>query len=341
MAEKPNKTEQGRQKRAAEKSARAAATQGRRDSAAAAQGRSEQRKGRNVDEGSAGRDASFAAREANAGLTPAGNKTMSSGRGGSGPSFAEREAANGLTNTTSGRVASKATNPDFPPVGTPAGNDEFAVTSNISGGGGGGGGVDGLGGSTPLYQDGAYTGPFAIKINGSYSTDGEGVISQSSSFNIGVEDGTGTWPTKTAQSFSGVSIPASANDEFYRVYGQITADYSTGSDVLDTWTDPSIQAVTATSGTTVGSNTRYINNGTNYTFYFLIGTVGITVQPSGGYRISVNQIQIGNYTYGDAQGVSSDTNGNDTRDGVRSLTICINGEPYKADFELTNIRPVT
>ena len=140
MAEKPNKTEQGRQKRAAEKASRAAATQGRRDSAAAAQGRSEQRKGRNVDEGSASRDASFAAREADAGLTLAGNKTMSSGRGGSGPSFAEREAANGLTNTTSGRVASKATNPDFPPVGTPAGNDEFTATNNVGGGGGGGDG---------------------------------------------------------------------------------------------------------------------------------------------------------------------------------------------------------
>ena len=142
MAEKPNKTEQGRQKRAAEKAARAAATQGRRDSAAAAQGRSEQRKGRNADEGSANRDASFAAREANAGLTLDGNKTTSSGRGGSGPSFADREAANGLTNTTSGRVASKATNPDFPPVGTPAGNDEFTATNNVGGGGGGGGGPD-------------------------------------------------------------------------------------------------------------------------------------------------------------------------------------------------------
>ena len=199
--------------------------------------------------------------------------------------------------------------------------------------------AEGLAGSTPLYQDGVYTGPFAIKINGSYSTN-EGVASQSSSFNIGVQGGTGTWPTKT-QTFSGLSTSASANNDFYRVYGQITADYSTGSEVLDTWTDPSIQTATSNSGETVGSNTRYINNGTNYTFYFLIGTVGTTVQPSGGYRIFVNQIQIGNYTYGGAQGTESDTNGNDTRDGVRSLTICINGEPYKADFELTNIREAT
>lgn len=140
MAKKPNKTEQGRQKRAAEKAARAAATQGRRDSAAAAQKRSEQRKGRNVDEGSESRDASFAAREANAGLYLAGNDTISAGRGGPGPSFADREAAAGLKNTMSGRVAINATNPDLPPVGTPLGNDEFVTANNISSGGGGGGG---------------------------------------------------------------------------------------------------------------------------------------------------------------------------------------------------------
>ena len=258
------------------------------------------------------------------------------------PTFTEREASAGLYGTTVGRddfytkrdrKGSMWSSLDSSEMlaGSPM---EFKADNPSAGG------ADGLAGSTPLYQDGAYTGPFAIKINGSYSTS-EGVVSQSSLFNIGVENGTGTWPTRTAQTFSGVSIPASAEDEFYRVYGQITADYSIGSDVLDTWTDPSIQAVTATSGATVGSNTRYINNGTDYTFYFLIGTVGITVQPSGGYRISVNQIQIGNYTYGDAQGVSSDTNGNDTRDGVRSLILCINGKPYKADFELTNIREDT
>jgi hypothetical protein len=197
-------------------------------------------------------------------------------------------------------------------------------------------------GSEPLYQDGAYTGPFAIKINGSYSTDGEGVVSQSLAFTIGVNGGTGTWPTKT-QTFGGVSAPASANDAFYRVYGQIKASRGTGSDVLDVWVDPSIQIVEATSGTAVGSNTRYINNGSDYTFYFLIATVGITVQPSGGYRIYVNQIQIGDYTYGEAKGNSpgDDPDGNDTRDGVRSLTICINGTPYTADFEITNIVKVT
>ena len=94
--------------------------------------------------GDGGTSADFTAREAAAGLYLAGNDTISAGRGGSGSSFADREAANGLTNTTSGRVASRATNPDFPPVGTPLGNDEFTATNNVGGGGGGGGGLAGI-----------------------------------------------------------------------------------------------------------------------------------------------------------------------------------------------------
>ena len=84
--------------------------------------------------GDGGTSDDFAARESANGLS-----NTTSGFGGSAPSFADREAANGLTNTTSGRVASRATNPDFPPVGTPLGNDEFTATNNVGGGGGGGG----------------------------------------------------------------------------------------------------------------------------------------------------------------------------------------------------------
>jgi hypothetical protein len=87
--------------------------------------------------GDGGTSARMSQREAAAGLYLAGNDTISAGRGGSGPSFAQREAAAGLTNTMSGRVALRAANPDFPPVGTPLGNNEFFVTQNVAGGGGG------------------------------------------------------------------------------------------------------------------------------------------------------------------------------------------------------------
>ena len=89
--------------------------------------------------GDGGTSARMSQREAAAGLYLAGNDTISAGRGGSGPSFAQREAAAGLTNTMSGRVASRAANPDLTPVGTPLGNDEFVATQNVAGGGGGDG----------------------------------------------------------------------------------------------------------------------------------------------------------------------------------------------------------
>jgi hypothetical protein len=89
--------------------------------------------------GDGGTSARMSQREAAAGLYLAGNDTISAGRGGVGPTFSDREAAAGLKNTTSGRIAINATNPDLPPVGTPLGNDEFVTANNISGGGGGGG----------------------------------------------------------------------------------------------------------------------------------------------------------------------------------------------------------
>lgn len=98
------KTEQGRATRVAEKAARAAATQGRRDSAAAAQKRSEQRVGPGGDD--RGTSDRMSQREAASGLNLAGNNTMS-GRGQPMPTMSEREEAAGLNlagnNTMSGR----------------------------------------------------------------------------------------------------------------------------------------------------------------------------------------------------------------------------------------------
>jgi hypothetical protein len=88
--------------------------------------------------GDSGTSARMSQREAAAGLYLAGNNTISAGRGGVGPTFSDREAAAGLRDTMSGRVAMNATNPDFPPVGTTSGNEEFVSVRNNAGGGGGG-----------------------------------------------------------------------------------------------------------------------------------------------------------------------------------------------------------
>ena len=111
MADKPNKTELGRQQRAAEKAQRAAATAARRANTAKAQRRTEQRESSNpfgnnsssaqaeqdrVDE----RNKRFDEREKANGLTD----TMS-GRGMIDPTFLERETSAGLSDTTSGYSA--------------------------------------------------------------------------------------------------------------------------------------------------------------------------------------------------------------------------------------------
>tara|TARA_R110000751_G_scaffold5059_1_gene23833 strand:+ start:242 stop:751 length:510 start_codon:yes stop_codon:yes gene_type:complete len=101
---KLTKTEQGRADRVAEKAARATATQNRRDSAAAAQKRSEQRVGSGGGDG--GTSERMSQREAASGLNLAGNNTMS-GRGQPMPTMSEREEAAGLNlagnDTLSGR----------------------------------------------------------------------------------------------------------------------------------------------------------------------------------------------------------------------------------------------
>ena len=102
---KLTKTEQGRADRVAEKAARATATQGRRDSAAAAQKRSEQRVGSGGDD--RGTSDRMSQREAAAGLNLAGNNTMSGRTEQPMPTMSEREEAAGLNlagnDTLSGR----------------------------------------------------------------------------------------------------------------------------------------------------------------------------------------------------------------------------------------------
>lgn len=185
MPEKPNNTEQDKRQRAAEKASRQAATQSRRDSAAAAQSRSEQRKGRNVDRGSTEREASFSA----------------------------REAASGLFGTMSGRVAARSTNPDFPPVGTPLGNDEFISTNNV-GGGGGGGSIDSFlfyfadGTTLTLGPDDDIYGSIAENVNWSLKfTVSSGAITNAvPAFDNVVDRFDGDAATTTAQTFYRVNL---------------------------------------------------------------------------------------------------------------------------------------
>ena len=181
--------------------------------------------------GDGGTSARMSQREAAAGLHLAGNNTISASRGRVDSSFAQREAANGLTNTTSGRVASKATNPDFPPVGTPVGNDEFVSTNNVGGGGGGGGGE--------LY---------AFKV----VDDGDGTVS--------VTTGTVNTVTATALTPTGKPTQLWLKVTFNATTGEVTAAVIATASSAASETNDSRQIATITWGGT-GSNTPTIVQG--------------------------------------------------------------------------------
>lgn len=194
--------------------------------------------------------------------------------------------------------------------------------------GGGGGSID---------QDTFYTGPFAIKINGSYQEDEDGVVSQSSSFTVDVQGGTGKYPNASAISFSGHSDSVNANNGMTTVYASVKGTRSDPNGPVDTYSDSTIN-IEEVPTAAAGSNTRYeTDNNRDYIFTFLIGTVTVSKDSNNDWVVKVNQIQVGNYEYGETNGTSSDTNGNDTRGGPRRVTICLNGKPYYADVELNNI----
>ena len=217
---------------------------------------------------------------------------------------------------------------DSSPLGSGASADSDV---EIPEGGGGGGGMG------AAQQDTSYTGPFAIKINGSYSVDDEGIVSQSSSFNITVEGGTAKYPNASAITIGGESDSVSAFSSMYRIYASVKGTRSGDDKPVDTYSDSTMH-IDAAGSSAVGSNTRFeTDNSREYIFYFLIGSVTTSQNSEGDWVVKVNQIQVGNYTYGETNGTSSDTNGNDTRGGQRRVTICIDGEPYYADIEMNNI----
>lgn len=225
-------------------------------------------------------------------------------------------------------------------------NDDFTIGSTGSGGGSGG---SGGGGFVEPNQDINPTSPFSITVDG--STDGEGV--QTSPFTIDCIGGTGEYPAQgtgtTPQSVdypspTGVSVSPSTGTTIYRIIAKVsgTMTASSGMDVSSNGT------IIIEEGTAIadklGSNTRYVNNGSNsYDFFFMIGTVTASRRTDGLYRVTITQVQEGNYSYGNTKSTTATAGGQtiSTKDGLRKFTICINGEPFTCDVDVSNIVKVT
>jgi hypothetical protein len=181
--------------------------------------------------------------------------------------------------------------------------------------------------------------PFAISIDGTTITDVNGVVTQSSRFDIDVCGGKACYPSGDTN-VNGANQSKSAPGT-YRIYGRVNiaqtnngpGDVSNGEVVIE---ETSVEA-------TVGSNARYYVDGDNYVFLFLIGTV-VAARRGGDTHITVTQTQVGDYSYYgscNADGGDVDDDGANTHGGPREVIMCVNGEPYTTTIETTKLTKVT
>lgn len=221
------------------------------------------------------------------------------------------------------------------------GSDEYFETSGVKNQ------ID-VGGSVTTEQDQDInpTTAFSITVNGSTDTNDL----QTSPFTLDCIGGTGTYParstgtspqTVTYASPTAVSVsPPSSGTTMFVVYAKVSATMTATAGIDVATTGTIIISETSAAPDNTGSNTRYINNGSNsYTFFFLIGTVAASRRSDGRYSVRITQIQEGNYTYGNTVSTTATAGGVtvSTKDGLRKFTICINGEPFTADIDVSNI----
>ncbi len=208
--------------------------------------------------------------------------------------------------------------------------------------------ADAGGYATEEDQDFNPNGPFTISVNG--TTDANGV--QTSPITIDCAGGSAQYPARglgespqivTYSNATGISVsPPSSGVGYWRVYAEVSASLT--SDGMQVSTTGTIKIEAVGTGYTPGSNTRYEHEGLGvYKFYFLIGTVAIARRSDGKYQVRINQIQVGNYTYGNVNSTTATTEAGtiSTKDGLREFTICINGEPFTCHIEVSNITKVT
>ena len=190
--------------------------------------------------------------------------------------------------------------------------------------------------------------PFAITINGlEPGTDGDGLPIPASSFTIDCIGGDAEYPTATATlpSPTGVSadFAVGSGKKFWRVYGEVAFQRSASNKPLDTII-PSSSGIRIEESDTAafGVNSAWRKKSDGYFYhYFPIGVIA-SVKEGNQRSAFVDQVQIGDYIYSDGSDgtSSSDTNGIDTRDGLREVTIAINGIAYTAEIEMANISAV-
>lgn len=185
-------------------------------------------------------------------------------------------------------------------------------------------------------------GPFAISVNGNYSTDGDGFLVPSNSATIGVLGGTFKANADVTDAAAGIStsksFPGSDGITYYHVYLLVTATMSGGTLASVT----AAISIRETSNENPPASSEWTGTGSTLTKGFTIGTVAFARRGNRRYaRITQSIVGTITNTTGTSGGVASDSNGVDTRPGPREIILCVNGTPYKTHVITTELVEVT
>lgn len=189
--------------------------------------------------------------------------------------------------------------------------------------------------------------PFAIAVNGNYSTDANGFLVASNSVNISVNAGTAQFiddqPAATVAEYGPAAFNFSATDGTRTLAAVLLARMPlTGAQGTIASISASIGVTDVTSGTypPAVSDTDFVTFPGEATRRYLIGT--IILKRNGNRRwVGITQTFSGDVKLAGSTGNSASVDGVNLAAGLREFTICINGKPYKTHLLTGPLTAVT
>lgn len=183
------------------------------------------------------------------------------------------------------------------------------------------------------------TNGFSISVDGYYNTSSEGFISPNSSANVAVKGGEVEYNDNISLTTQGdsksFSFPANRKKKTIVVYLEYTINFSSSTGLATS--GGTLQIKFAENATVPSSDPPMVfsSNNTVGTKKMLVGTVELATSGDRRYVRITQSMQgaVVQQQSGSSGGGSSTSDPNlDTDSGVRMLTICINGNPYKTAF---------
>jgi len=173
--------------------------------------------------------------------------------------------------------------------------------------------------------------PFAISVNGIYSTGQDGKLSPSDTATIRTDNGEIEIKDNVSATANGVDTSKSFSSgdgvRVFAIYLKAVVTFSNGTVSAVTATQELKE--TGTTNLTPVADMDFNSAGTEGTKSWLIGTVELAKKGRRRF-FRITQTLVGNVkSHAESTGTGSAVDGADTDAGVREMVICVNGEPYK------------